>query len=828
MRVMLRPHEFSSEWGLVPVSSGLTIAQMLEQAAGTDDIVPVSIRVNGFEVPPEYWPRLRPKEGAVIHVTPMDLHGGSVRSWLGAIAMIVLAVYAPGWGNSIAQSMGWGATAGKAIGAGIMLAGSLAINALVKPPIPGSRGGDVESNRWYSLTGSQNNINPWGAIPCVIGKMRFYPPHAAMPYSRSAGTSSYHYYMFDLGHGNLRTSDVRIGDTPIDDFDDVEWEITRNPTMYRNDVNEISVGATLADSESATRTTAPNVDEISIDLMFPGLFSLGDEGEFVPANVFFKVEYRRVGMTVWTPLENAGQVAISKAGGAYTSHPWYCRREDKKPFTAALTWTVSPGQYEVRVTRALSEWGGQEASRVGLETTWSILRSIRRTNPSTTGTTKLCMRIRATDQISGTLQSVNLLVEQLIREYDRDTDAWSEPVPSTNTAWCVWWLMTECPAATTRVPASRMDLDGFADFAEHCDEHNLRTHYVADNSSTMRDTINNLLAGSLGNLGHRDGRYTVVYDHGRAEEDFTFTPHETSNFRYTRVFARLPHALRIQFVNIHADWMDDEVIVLDDGFSHRGLDARGRPSTAPEPTIYETLRMEQAMTAQQAWQQGRFHMAQAKFRNTVYEWESDITGLGVARGDVIDMAHDLVEWSYGWARVVSIEPSDTMGAATLVLDSPVVTEPGRPLSVQFRKSDGTREVINIVGSGGITSVFALADMPEGVESGDMAIIGDRENVTTRLLLTEVRYSEGFNTAFSAVEFDERVKPYWTDPPESIISEVSGLDYAKPPTPKITVVISDEMSDDRDDAGISSPTVDIGAGDPNRGYMDVPYHYVQLR
>lgn len=823
MRVMLRPHEFSADWGLVPVKSGQTIAQMLRAAAGTDDVAPVEIKVNGHSVPPELWPRLRPKEGAVIHVTPMTLQGGSARQWLGAIAMVVLSVYAPIWGGKIAGSMGWSAAAGQAIGAGIMIAGSLAMSALVKPPMPGQREAE-ESHRWNALTGTQNSINPWGVIPCVIGQMRFYPPHAAMPYSRSAGTASYHYYMFDLGHGDLDVSDIRIGDTPIDDYEDVEWEVTKNPTLYRNDVNELQVGVTLEDDDTAVRTTSPNVDEISLDLLFPsGLFSLDNEGEFHPANVFFRIEYREVGAQSWTvPFASVGVVAMGRALAPYTAHPWYCRRDDKKPFTAALTWGVPPGQYEVRVTRALSEWGENMAQSIGEETIWTVLRSVRRTNPSTTGTNKLCLRIRATDQINGTLQTVNCLAAQKIPVYDRDSDSWSAPQVCVEPAWCVWWLMTACPAASTHVPASRMDLDSFADYAEFCEPHGLTTHYVADTPSTMLETVNKLLAGALGNLGHRDGRYSIVYDHGDTEEAFTFTPLEIEGFRFTRVFNRLPHAFRVQFVNTTAQWLDDEIIVLADGYSHRGVDARGNPSTAPEAELFETLRVEQAMAPQQAWMQGRFHLAQAEFRPTVYEWGSDIAGLGVVRGDVVDVAHDLVEWGAGWGRVVSLEPGGDVGAATLVLDTPVETDASKIYAAQIRKPDGSREVVNLAAAGGITRTFGLAEMPEGVQRGDVVAIGEREEVTSKLLLTGVGYHGDLATSFTAVAYDDRVAPYWSDPPESIISEVSGRDYGKPPPPKITVVASDEAADDQDDAGISTPTVNIGGGDPRGGgYLEVP-------
>lgn len=833
MHLILRPHALSSEVGLVPVAAGQTLLQMLQAAAGTPDIVPVEVAVNGYPVPAEYLGRLRPKEGAVIHVTPQVLHGGSTRQILGAIAMIVVSIYAPGWGNALASKVGLMSAA--AWSATITIAANLAISALVAPPAATQAGASGTDGAWNALTGSQNNANPWGPIPLVIGEARFFPPHAALPYSRSAGNDSFHHYLFDLGYGELDVSDIRIGDTPIGDYEDVQWEVATTPTLYRDDINELAVGVTMEETDSATRTTSPGVEEISLDLLFAsGVFAIGDNGKFLQANVFFNIEYRLVGAGAWTQLTyrpgspNQSHTAILHISPTtwdtlptFRAYPYFCRRDDRKPFTASLSWTVPAGQYEVRVTRAFSEWPGgvQDGSKAGLSNVWTVLRSIRHTNPSTTGTNKLAVRIRASDQLNGVLQTLSCLVKQKIPVYDRDTDTWSVPVASTNPAWVAWWLMTACPALARHAPVSRMSLDGFADYAEFCTTHALQARLVQDNSTTARQLINKVLAGSLANLGNRDGRYAPVFDHGETLPSRMFTPDETSGMRVSRAFTVLPHALRVQFVNTDAGWQDDEVIVLADGYSYRGVDARGAASALPPATTIETLRLEQAMDAYQAWRLARFHLAQADFRPNVYTWASDIAGMGVVRGDVVDVSHYVPEWGAGYGRVRATAAGGIGGAAvTVELDRPVETDGATPYGMQFRHADGTSSVANLVASGGMTTVFALETWPPALAAGDMAVIGERGVETAKLLITEVRHQDEFVHQFSAVEYDPRVAPYWADPPESIISEVSGRDFGVPPPPSIDVVTSDDLADDRDDAGISTPVVSIIGREPREGYI----------
>src|SRR5690606_34594753 len=111
-----------------------------------------------------------------------------------------------------------------------------------------------------------------------------------------------------------------------------------------------------------------------------------------------------------------------------------------------------------------------------------------------------------------------------------------------------------------------------------------------------------------------------------------FAPTEVKDFSLSRTFSRIPHALRVKFRNPLANWQDDEIIVLDDGYSYRGVDARGEPSSDPEPTIYEELNLQATMLPQQAWRMARMHFAQAKFAGGSYSWGSDIAALKLTKG----------------------------------------------------------------------------------------------------------------------------------------------------------------------------------------------------
>ncbi|OUL25894.1 hypothetical protein BV378_14250 [Nostoc sp. RF31YmG] len=820
--LIVKAHEFA-EAGVVHVAPGQTLAAMLAQATGGVELSPdLVVRVGGHEVPAALWDRVRPKPGSRIVVTRTGLAGGgSARQLLAAAVMIVVSIYAPGWGQAAASAAGWGTAAGQAISAGIVIAASYAVNALIRVPTA-ANASSTDQKQWNQLTGSSNQINPWGVVPLVVGEHRYFPPHAAMPYSEMVGRNSYQHCMFDLGYGLLYVDQLKIGDDPLSNFTGWDWELSDEDTpatLYTNDVSEDSVSSAMnEDGDQVTRTTAPNVGSIGLDILLPqGLKVFAESmAKGWPMWIVWKVEYRAVGSGTWlTPTSPrlSGLVSSWVAGGSElpafgpAAGLFLIKDQTRDPFSVGLSWDVPSGQYEVRLTRYATK---AQTSRTWADAaTWLALRSIRYTSPSSTGTCKLNLRIRATEQLTGTLQTFSCMVKQTIQVYNRTTGAWSWQY-SVNPAWNAYWLMTTCRAVARRVPASRIDLQSFADFADFCTTHGLECRMVVDTQMTVMDLLRKVLAGSLGDLGNRDGKYCVVFDRDDPTPVMVFTAEETEGFRATRTFTRVPHALRVQFKNPDANWQDDEIVVVRDGYSYRGKDARGNASSAPTATEFETLNLEQTCRARQAWQVARYHFAQALFRPNTYQWTSDIAGLSVARGDCVQVPNDVTEWGAGYGRVRAITVGGMPGAgATITLDNDVTTVDGTAYRMQFRRAGGGLAVANVVAAGGETRVFAIDALPAGVGVGDMAVLGETQTEVHTLIVTGVRYTEDLGTEFTATDYDARVTPYWANPPASIISEVTGTDYDLPDPPVVTVVTSSAANDSTDDAGVSAPVVRVG-------------------
>ncbi len=126
----LRRHPFDQDPGCLPVRSGQTLGAMLREGAqGAELSEMIEVRIGGIEIPRHLWDRVRPKEGAAIHVT------GKVagRSGWRAVLMIVVSVlavmtqqyYLVG-GGAGAFTAGW---IGYAAGAAVSIAGPATIPA---------------------------------------------------------------------------------------------------------------------------------------------------------------------------------------------------------------------------------------------------------------------------------------------------------------------------------------------------------------------------------------------------------------------------------------------------------------------------------------------------------------------------------------------------------------------------------------------------------------------------------------------------------------------------------------------------------------------------
>lgn len=211
----------------------------------------VVIMINGVPVPQDQW-HIKPNDGDMIQYRAVA-GKGAFRMLLTIAVVIAAAYFAP----YALQGLGVVATdtALAVAQAAISIVGTMLVNAIfpIRPPEIKDTG---TANAQNLLQGGSNQPNPYGAIPVVLGKIRFTAPLGAQIYAESNTDTSYLRLLLVWGYGALQVSDMRIGATDINTLEELEIETLsgiddpliskdRFNTIYPNDVEQLIINTLL-------------------------------------------------------------------------------------------------------------------------------------------------------------------------------------------------------------------------------------------------------------------------------------------------------------------------------------------------------------------------------------------------------------------------------------------------------------------------------------------------------------------------------------------------------------------------------------------------------
>lgn len=790
-----------------PCYAHVPAGQTLEQMLGGQAAYSLRVTVGGIEVPRSLWPHVRPKAGTRVNVEFWPQGGGGARKWILTIVAIVATIFSYGAASGAAWAAVGGLSATTVAIGGALIAG-LALSMIPPPTAKLSAGGDP-LDQLKSLTGTQNNASPYGAIPLVIGSCRFYPTHAAMPYTEISGSDQYLRMLLDLGYGDLDISDIQIGNTPIDEYQDVEYEISTAPTLFTQDIYELQVGTALkASGDSDVRTTQQASTEISLDIVFPsGLFGRDKKGNSTIGYTSFTVEYRAVGASTW--LNVTAAAGLSLVGGLTNNAPLLKIQSSRaKAMRLGVRWAVASGQYEVRVTRGATTFPNALDGATQGDAAWSVLRSISPQNPSTTGTLKLAVRIRATDQLSGVVSTLSVRAAQRVRRWDESTQTWLDPVASTNPAWIYLWLMTECPGKVRHVSDEQMDLTTLSSWAADCDANGYTYGGVADSVRVASDVFKDVLACGLASPGIRNGKHTIVRDLPQTVPMQTYTPINQTSLRWSRVFADPPHALRVSFTNPEAENQQDELLVYWDGYN------------ASNTTHIEKLDLRNVNNPEAAWRIARYHLAVMWLRPNTYTVEVDFEYLINERGDLVEVASPLIGWAVSYGRIRGI------GGTTLTLSEPFHVESGKSYAIRVRFGDAYSDVRNVtIAAGdiidGATRVVTLASSLAGVAVDQLYVVGEVNKLTLPLILTAIEPGGSMlerTARLTLVDSDPGVWEAAQGTPPPFVSAINGKPWCSPPDPPVVQIRLGDSAPD--DAGVIHAQAGV-SGAPKPGIHRMP-------
>jgi predicted phage tail protein len=172
VRVLTLPSPFSFAREEQSVPEGRTLAEILASLE-LENWKDALVAIDGRPVKQEWWATTRPKPGHLVCIRciPRGGGGGSDKSWISIAAGVILIVV------GILLLGTWAAPASPyliTLGVGLVVSGALQL--IFPPPaLPRLKSGSGAENPVFSITGSRNVANPYGAICRVYGRHKIFP-----------------------------------------------------------------------------------------------------------------------------------------------------------------------------------------------------------------------------------------------------------------------------------------------------------------------------------------------------------------------------------------------------------------------------------------------------------------------------------------------------------------------------------------------------------------------------------------------------------------------------------------------------------------------------
>ncbi|MHC2021327.1 host specificity factor TipJ family phage tail protein, partial [Methylobacterium sp. CM6247] len=590
----------------------------------------------------------------------------------------------------------------------------------------------------YAIQGIRNQATPDGVIPFILGKVRYAPVYAGLPYTETVGDERYIRALFTFGYGPLRLTNFRIGDTPIEKYKDVQYEVREGyasdapVTLYPDQVIERALSIELKfagiGAGPQSRFTAADAANASIDLTFPGgLGGVDKDGRKVAVTLEFAARYRKAGTEAWT---NAAPISVTaKLSG--------------KPFTRTFPFSFPErGRYEIELTRNSGDFDNpdQDFSKKEIQRTgrsvWSALRSFRPEYPINFGKplAVVAVRIRATGQLNGTLDEFNADAQTLCPDWDAATNAYI--TRETRNPASLFRYVLNGPGIT--YPLAQNEIDALKEWHAFCVANSLFYNRVHDYEASVLDVLSDIAGAGRASPHDSGTSWGVVVDRALTTITAHITPRNSWGFQGETSYSQFPDAFRVTFLDETNSYAQAERIVPWPGFSG-------------DPKVFEKLDLPGITNPDQVWKETRKRQYELIHRPHSYTVNQDFESLVVTRGDRVELGHDVLDRNQVAARVRTVVGNKVM------LDEPVTMEAGKSYACRFRRADGASLIQPVQTIAGTTNTITLTGTGDTPARDDLAMFGEATRETLACTVKGVEAMENFTARLSLVDHAPQIE-----------------------------------------------------------------------
>ena len=685
---------------VIAVAEPLTIRAWLGERGIDEFECPTICLRNGVPMLRGSWDETLIAEDDLVVFVPLPQGGGGggknpLRIVL-MLALMVAALTIPGAQWGLALKVG---TLGHALAtAAITVVGTALVNVLIPPPKPSAITSNFGSapapSSTYSLQAQGNHARLAQPIPVVYGRHRVFPDLAATPWTEYDNNEQHLHQLHCIGQGQYDLEQVRIEDTPISSFEEIETELVAPGgavTLFETDVvtaPEIAGQELIGVNDRETAVTTNDAGEevttvvgdgwigpfianpagteatgIGIDVVMPrGLYYANDDGSFSARTVDWEVEARAV--------DDEGEAAgewLALASESVTA-------AENTPQRKSYRYTVTAGRYEVRVRRTNDKSGD---ARAGHEIRWAGLKTFLEDTPEFGAVTLLAVKMRATDNLSQrSARLVNVIVTRRLPVWDPET-GWSAPQPTRSLAWA----LADAARATygAGLADARIDLAALHALDQVWQSRGDRFDAVFDQGLTVWEALTRIARCGRALPFLQGGILRIARDAPRILPVALFGPRNIAkgSFRvqYVMPGEDTADAVTVTYFS-ERTWAPDEVVAA---LPDSDTEATDKPATVE---LFGCTGPEQAM------REGLYMAAANRYRRRIMTFRTELEGLIPTYGDLIAITHDLPRWGQG-GEVVEAD------GRKLVLSEPLEWDAGDDTAtppthyLALRRRDGT-------------------------------------------------------------------------------------------------------------------------------------------
>lgn len=379
------------------------------------------------------------------------------------------------------------------------------------------------------------------------------------------------------------------------------------------------------------------------------------------------------------------------------------------------------------------------------EFNWTGIRSYSSQSPiaSTKTHTYLEVKIKATDQLNGTLDNLSGEVFSILEYYDDINGTWKKKATN-NPAWVLVDLLTGS-VNQRAISKDKLDIDSIVAWAKYCEENTItweglergfECNFVLDFESTVRELASQVCSVGRATLNVANGIYGVIIDEYRTTPTQIFNQRNIKSFSSERAYAKIPDAIKCIYTDPVSNWQKNEVTAYNDGYDS---------STAQ---TVEEIEIFGATNPAQAWRQGRYFLASQILRQDTVIIGVDFENLVCSRGDLVYFSHDVMKNGGEPGRVVAINGNE------VTLDISVGDLGGNEVLRIRKRINDTIQDSNVLSFTG-TNTIELDDV-SNIQIDDLCVFGQVNAVTEPYIVKSINFENEFNASLTLIEYDEDI------------------------------------------------------------------------